>query len=118
MNYHQQKSLGLCAIVIQLIQPLMFTENEDGGQRWGNVIGLRIAADIGYSIAEWFAAGGFYHSYYMWFGGNNNERSASSCITTMYQHDACLHSDGTPNEPKYTHLSRLQHLIANYVKSR
>jgi hypothetical protein len=26
---------------------------------------------------------------------------------------ACLHSDGTPNEPKYTRLSRLQHLIAD-----
>ena len=33
-------------------------------------------------------------------------------LTTWYADDVCLHSDGTPNEPKYTHLSRLQHLIA------
>jgi hypothetical protein len=31
----------------------------------------------------------------------------------MYADDVCLHSDGTPNEPKYTQLSRLQHIVAN-----
>jgi hypothetical protein len=31
----------------------------------------------------------------------------------MYADDVCLHSDGTLNEPKYTQLSRLQHLIAD-----
>ena len=97
-------------------QPLMFTENEGGGQRWGNALGRRIASDIAYSVAEWFAAGGAYHSYYMWYGGSNYERSGSLRITTMYQDDACLHSDGTPNEPKYTQLSRLQHLIANHAE--
>jgi hypothetical protein len=34
----------------------------------------------------------------------------------MYADDVCLHSDGTPNEPKYTQLSRLQHLIADHAE--
>ena len=34
----------------------------------------------------------------------------------MYADDVCLHYDGTPNEPKYTQLSRLQHLIADHAQ--
>ena len=49
-------------------------------------------------------------------GGNNYGRTASAGITTMYADDVCLHSDGTPNEPKYTQLSRLQHLIADHAQ--
>ena len=39
-----------------------------------------------------------------------------SGITTLYADDVCLHADGTPNEPKYTQLSRLQHLIADHAE--
>jgi hypothetical protein len=52
----------------------------------------------------------------MWHGGNNYGRTAGSGITTMYADDVCLHADGTANEPKYTQLSRLQHLIANHAQ--
>ena len=97
-------------------QPLLFTENEGWVQFWGEAVELRTTSDLAYSVAEWFAGGGAYHSYYMWFGGNNYERTASSSITTMYADDVCLHSDGTPNEPKYTQLSRLQHLIADHAE--
>jgi hypothetical protein len=94
-------------------QPLLFTENEGWFQVWGLPISLRKTSELAYSVAEWYAAGGAYHSYYMWHGGNNYGRIAASGVTTLYADDVCLHADGTPNEPKYTQLSRLQHLIAD-----
>jgi hypothetical protein len=97
-------------------QPLIFTENEGWFQEWGQAIAIRTTTSIASSVAEWFAAGGAYHAYYMWFGGNNYGRTAASGITTLYADDVCLHSDGTPNEPKYTQLSRLQHFVADHAK--
>ena len=97
-------------------KPMIFTENEGWYQKWGDPLAIRTTSDLAYSVAEWFAAGGAYHAYYMWHGGNNYGRSAASAVTTVYADDVCLHSDGTPNEPKYTHLSRLQHLIAQHAK--
>lgn len=96
-----------------LDRPMMFTENEGWYQSWGKSISIRSTSDIAYSVAGWFAGGGAYHAYYMWHGGNNYGHTAGSGIATMYADDVCLHSDGTPNEPKYTQLSRLQHLIAD-----
>ena len=93
--------------------PMMFTENEGWFQAWGIGNAIRATSDLAYSVAEWIAGGGAYHAYYMWHGGNNYGRTAAASLPTMYADDVCLHSDGTPNEPKYTHLSRLQHLIAN-----
>ena len=97
-------------------QPMMFTENEGGFDIWGNALTIRQTNDLAYSVGEWFAAGGAYHAYYMWHGGNNYGRTAASGITTMYADDVLLHSDGTANEPKYTHLGRLQHLIADHAE--
>jgi hypothetical protein len=94
-------------------KPMLFTENEGWFQQWGQAVGLRTPSDLAYAVSVWFAAGGAYHAYYMWHGGNNYGRTAGSGVTTMYADDVCLHADGTPNEPKYTHLSRLQHLIAD-----
>jgi outer membrane lipoprotein-sorting protein len=97
-------------------QPLIFTENDGFTQNWGEVIVTRTISDLAYSVGIWFAAGGAYHSYYMWYGGNNYGRTASSGIGTLYMDDALLHADGTPNEPKYTQLSRLQHLVTNHAE--
>jgi hypothetical protein len=94
-------------------KPMMLTENEGWFQQWGLPLSIRKTSDLAYSVGGWFAAGGAYHAYYMWHGGNNYGRTAGSGITTMYADDVCLHSDGTLNEPKYTQLSRLQHLIAD-----
>ncbi len=47
---------------------------------------------------------------------NNYGRTACAGVTTLYSDDVSLHSDGTPNEPKYTQLSRLHHLIADYAE--
>ena len=96
--------------------PMLFTENEGWFQPWGDAVAIRTPDDLGRSVAEWFAYGGAYHAYYMWHGGNNYGRTAGSGITTMYADDVCLHADGTPNEPKFTHLSRLQHLVAKYAE--
>ncbi|CAF1012202.1 unnamed protein product [Rotaria sordida] len=82
----------------------------------GQAVAIRTTTDFAYSVAEWFAGDGSYHSSYMWHGGNNYGRTAASGITTMYSDDALLHADGIPNEPKYTQLSRLQHLITNYAQ--
>jgi beta-galactosidase len=96
-------------------QPLMFTENEGWFQNWGQVIGVRSAENLAYSVAAWIAAGGSYHAYYMWHGGNHFQLGAASGITNMYADDVNLHSDGTLNEPKYTHLGRLHKLVAKYA---
>jgi hypothetical protein len=96
-------------------KPMLFTENEGWFQQWGQAISIRKTSDLAYSVAEWFADGGAYHAYYMWHGGNNYGRTAAAGITTMYADDGCLHADGTPNEPKYTQLGRLQHIIANHA---
>jgi hypothetical protein len=97
-------------------KPMLFTENEGWFQAWGNALGIRTATNLALSVVQWFAAGGAYHAYYMWHGGNNYGRTAGSGITTMYADDVCLHADGTPNEPKYTHLSRLQHILADHAQ--
>jgi hypothetical protein len=95
---------------------MIFTENEGWFQMWGEALAIRETSDLAYSVATWFAAGGDYHAYYMWHGGNHYGRTAGSAITTWYADDVCLHADGTPNEPKYTHLSRLQHLVAEHAE--
>jgi len=97
-------------------QPLIYTEDGEWSINWGQANLIRITQDVAYSVALWFAAGGAYHSYYMWYGGNNYGRTGSSGVTTLYFDNVCLRSDGTPNEPKYTQLSRLQHLIANHAE--
>jgi beta-galactosidase len=97
--------------------PMLFTENEGWFQQWGDAFAIRTPTDLALSVVQWFAAGGAYHAYYMWHGGNNYGRTAGSGITTMYADDVCLHADGTANEPKYTHLSRLQHILADHAQA-
>jgi hypothetical protein len=94
-------------------QPLLFTENWGWFQPWGEALGVRSPEDLSYSAAEWFANGGAYHSYYMWHGGNHYGRTGGAGLTTAYSDDVHLRADGTPNEPKYTHISRLQHIVAD-----
>ena len=97
-------------------KPMIFTEDEGWFQTWGQALAIRETADLAFSVATWFAAGGDYHAYYMWHGGNHYGRTAGSSLTTWYADDVCLHADGTPNEPKYTHLSRLQHIVAEHAQ--
>jgi hypothetical protein len=99
----------------------------------------RSAEDQAYSISRWFARGGSMMNYYMYFGfdetslhhqsssliltnitllyllllcsGNTYERWVGAGVTTAYEQFSNLMSDGFPNEPKYSHLSRLHHVI-------
>jgi hypothetical protein len=97
-------------------EPLLFTEDWGWFQPWGEALGVRTAEDLAYATAEWFANGGGYHSFYMWHGGNHYGRTAGSGLVTAYSDDVHLRADGTPNEPKYTHISRLQHLLADQAQ--
>ncbi|UJR18590.1 hypothetical protein I4U23_005497 [Adineta vaga] len=97
-------------------QPLLFTENWGWFQGWGEGLGIRTPEDLAYSVAEWFANGGAYHAYYMWHGGNHYGRTGGSGLTTAYSDDVILRADGTPNEPKFTHLNRLQRLLASQAQ--
>ncbi len=90
---------------------------KDGFNHGKKALAIRETSNLAYSVATWFAAGGAYHAYYMWFGGNNYGRTAGAGVTTWYADDVCLHADGTANEPKYTQLSRLQHLVAERAES-
>jgi beta-galactosidase len=91
--------------------PPIWTENEGWFDQWGVGRVIRSPEDVARSVARFFAYGGNVHTYYMWFGGNHYGSWGASGVTTMYANDVLLHSDGTPNEPKYSHLGRLHQLI-------
>ncbi|KAL0485670.1 beta-galactosidase [Acrasis kona] len=95
-------------------QPLAMTENEAWFQRWGKYQGYRSTENLAYSVAGWIAAGGSYHAYYMWHGGNNYGITASASTTTNYANDANLYSDGTRNEPKYSHCGFMHKIAIKY----
>ncbi|KAL0484279.1 BGAL7 [Acrasis kona] len=96
-------------------QPLMWTENEGWFEQWGTAQATRSPQDLAYSVLGWIAAGGSYHAYYMWHGGNNYGLSAASMITTKYAYDVNLHSDGTFNEPKFSHLGNVHRITSKYA---
>jgi hypothetical protein len=102
-------------------EPLVWTEDEGWFQEWDKepLVGRdnRTPEDMAYVVMKWFARGGAHHNYYMWYGGNNFGRLAGSCITTMYSDGVNLHSDMLPHEPKKTHLSKLDDLLAAYSVS-
>eukprot|EP00118_Oscarella_pearsei_P005546 m.25595 g.25595 ORF g.25595 m.25595 type:complete len:715 (+) comp28836_c0_seq3:162-2306(+) len=95
-------------------QPLMWTELWQKHENWGNAQFERDPRAMAFIIMRWIARGGSHFNYYMWHGGNNFGRHAAAGITQFYQDNACLHSDGTTNEPKYTHLGTLHYLILKY----
>ncbi len=76
-------------------------------------MGVRSPEDLSYVTAEGFAKGGGYHSFYMWHGGNHYGRTGGAGLVTAYSDDVHLRADGSPNESKYTHISRLQHIVAD-----
>ena len=99
-------------------QPLVWTEDEGWFQEWDKqpLTGRdnRTPQDMATVVMKWFARGGAHHNYYMWYGGNNFGRLAGACVTTMYSDGVNLHSDALPNEPKKTHLHKLNVLLASY----
>jgi hypothetical protein len=95
-------------------QPLMWTELWQKHEKWGEGQFERDPRSVAYVVAKWVALGGSHFNYYMWHGGNNYGRYAAASITQFYQDNAHLHSDGTVNEPKYSHLGKLHMLISEY----
>src|SRR5687767_11628025 len=47
-------------------------------------------------------------------GGTNFGRTSGYLTTTSYDYDAPVDEFGVPNEPKYTHLSKLNGLLNKY----
>lgn len=96
---------------IQVDQPALWTEDEQGFQIWGEEASSpsdyfwgRTARDMTREGMQWFARGGSHLNYYMWYGGYNHGRAAASGISNMYASDACLCSSGQKRQPKYGHL--------------
>ncbi len=94
-------------------QPSWFTENWMGWyQRWGDPRPLRPAEDIAFSVLRWFARGGTLMNYYMFYGGNSYERLVGGPgFATNYAFDAMLDEFGQKNQPKFSHLRRLNEIL-------
>lgn len=98
---------------IQVDQPALWTENEQGFQVWGETperssyLWGSTARDVALDALKWFARGGSHLNYYMWWGGYNRGRAAAGGITNMYASDAILCSNGQRRQPKYDHLQSL-----------
>jgi beta-galactosidase len=96
-------------------QPGMWTENWTGWfMSWGDIRPARPAKDLAFAILRFIARGGTYVGHYMWYGGTNFGRSAGVGITTDYDYDAPLDQYGFKAEPKYSHLKRLHHILADF----
>eukprot|EP01084_Bolivina_argentea_P267941 454988_1 len=111
INHHSQNYPG---------QPLGWTENEGMFQEWD--IGYdpvhpnwdnRPAEQVAYSVASWIGGGGSHMNYYMYYGGNHVSWTAGSGITNYYADSVNYHGDGTPNEPKTSHLIKLHNILAD-----
>lgn len=104
---------------IQVDQPALWTEDEQGFQIWGEEPSKPsdyfwgvTAREVARQGLKWFARGGSHLNYYMWWGGYNRGRAAASGITNMYASDACLCSSGQRRQPKYGHLQDFHEAIA------
>lgn len=102
---------------IQVDQPALWTENEQGFQVWGETperssyLWGSTARDVALDGLKWFARGGSHLNYYMWWGGYNRGRAAAGGITNMYASDAILCSNGQRRQPKYDHLQSLHSIL-------
>ncbi|KAI8803845.1 glycosyl hydrolases family 35-domain-containing protein [Cladochytrium replicatum] len=96
--------------------PSMHTELWSGWfQTWGGPRYIRPPEDLAYSTARFVARGGTYVAYYMWHGGTNFGRSAGPMKPTSYDYSAPMNEYGFPNEPTYSHLSRLHHTLSRFT---
>ena len=95
-------------------QPGMMTENWVAWfESWGGSPYYTDATVLSYGVADFAAAGGVYQNYYMYHGGSNFGIHPSDNVVTSYDYDGQLDEYGVPNEPKYTHLSNLHHVLSS-----
>lgn len=125
--------------------PAMITEDEQWFDAWGYGNVERSPENVAYGVAAFVATGGAMHNYYMFHGGNhygnwslyaetdnntdmggrltgetlNNEARytgpESFSNTVRYANAAPLHSDGTRNEPRFSHLTAIHMLLRQNI---
>uniref|UniRef100_A0A7R9ZKE6 Beta-galactosidase n=1 Tax=Craspedostauros australis TaxID=1486917 RepID=A0A7R9ZKE6_9STRA len=104
---------------IQIDQPALLTEFENGFQIWGENASQptdyfwgRTSRNTGQEVLKWFARGGAHLNYYMWWGGYNRGRSAAAGISNMYAADGVLCPSGQRHHPKFEYLQSLHDMLA------
>ena len=105
---------------IQLDQPALWTEDEQGYQVWGETPDHPMdyfwgisARDVSKNVVRWMARGALHVNYYMWWGGYNRQRTAAAGIMNAYATDAILCPSGERRQPKFGHLTALHRVIAS-----
>lgn len=105
---------------IQIDQPALWTEDEQGFQIWGETPEHPVdyfwgitARDVSKNALRWLARGAVHLNYYMWWGGYNRGRTAAAGILNAYATDAVLCPSGERRQPKFGHLSSLHHVLAS-----
>jgi hypothetical protein len=79
-------------------QPALWTENWIGWyQTWGGCLPQRDPAELAYSTARFFAAGGSGVNYFLWHGGTNFNRESMYLGTTAYEFGGALDEYGLPS---------------------
>jgi hypothetical protein len=72
-------------------------------------------------MAAFMAVGGSLHNFYMWHGGtmwgNWSDTIRGTRLTPSYANGACLASDSTINNPKYSSLAALNQLLQAYAET-
>ena len=109
---------------IQVDQPALLTEFEEGFQDWGETpqnpndyFWGRTASAATNSAMRWFSRGGTHLNYYMFFGAYNRGRQAAGGITNWYAADAALCPSGQRHEPKFSHYQSMHGIIANIAST-
>ncbi|CAA3017871.1 beta-galactosidase 15-like [Olea europaea subsp. europaea] len=99
--------------------PKIWTENWTGWfKNWGGPDPLRTAEDVAFAVARFYQNGGALQNYYMYHGGTNFGRTAGGpYISTTYDYDAPLNEYGTPNQPKYGHLTQLHNILMSMERT-
>ncbi|KAG7346831.1 beta-galactosidase [Nitzschia inconspicua] len=103
---------------IQVDQPPLFTEFEEGFQDWGerpeepsDYFWGRTARDSTRHALRWFARGGTHLNYYMFWGSYNRAQQPAGGITNFYASEAALCSSGQRHEPKFSHYAALHRIM-------
>jgi hypothetical protein len=103
---------------IQVDQPALWTEDEQGFQIWGDepsnpsdYFWGNTARQMAREGLQWFARGGSHLNYYMLWGGYNRGRAAAAGIMNMYASDACICPSGQLRQPKYGHFKEFHEAI-------
>uniref|UniRef100_A0A7S1ZWI8 Beta-galactosidase n=1 Tax=Ditylum brightwellii TaxID=49249 RepID=A0A7S1ZWI8_9STRA len=109
--------------LIQVTQPALWTEVEEGFQIWGDdpsnpsdYFWSRDVTSITNDVMRWFARGGSHINHYMFWGGYNRERMSAGGIMNAYSLEAPLCPNGQRHYPKFDHLRLCHSLLAEIAQ--